>query len=63
MLSGLNDALRLEQHLPCGVVSDYAIFPAKGFRVLREAYVPAVLSEASFHSNPEEEQRLRDPGV
>lgn len=56
----LNDALRLEQLLDCGVVSDYTIFPDKGFRILRDARVPAILSEAAFHSNPEEEQRLRD---
>jgi N-acetylmuramoyl-L-alanine amidase len=60
LLTGLNDALRLEQHLGCALVSDYEIFPEKGFRVLREAEVPAVLSEASFHSNPQEEERLRD---
>ncbi len=61
LLTGLNDALRLEQHLGCALVSDYAIFPGRGFAVLRQAEVPAVLSEASFHSNPEEERRLRDP--
>ena len=61
VLGGLQDALRLEQHLDCGLVSDYAIFPEKGFAVLRAAEVPAVLTESSFHSNPEEERRLRDP--
>jgi len=61
LLDGVNEALRLEQHLGCGVVSDYALFPGKGFRVLREAMTPAVLSEASFHTNPAEEKRLRDP--
>lgn len=61
LLSGLNDALRLEQHLGCALVSDYEIYPGEGFRVLREAEVPAVLSEASFHSHPDEEQRLRNP--
>ena len=61
LLAGLRDALRLEQQLACGLVSDYAIFPGKGFAVLRAAEVPAVLTESSFHSNPAEEQRLRDP--
>jgi N-acetylmuramoyl-L-alanine amidase len=61
LLGGLNDALRLEQHLGCALVSDYAIYPGEGFAVLREARVPAVLTEASFHSNPQEERRLRDP--
>ena len=61
LLTGLNEALRLEQHLGCGLVSDYAIYPGKGFAVLRQAEVPAVLTEASFHSNPREERRLRDP--
>jgi len=61
LLAGLRDALRLEQQLACGLVSDYAIYPGKGFAVLREAEVPAVLTESSFHSNPAEERRLRDP--
>ncbi len=61
LLNGLNDALRLEQHLNSGLISDYAIFPGDGFAVLRGAWVPAVLTEASFHSNPNEERRLRDP--
>lgn len=33
---------------------------AGGFGVLRAARVPAILTEASFFSHPEEEQRLRD---
>ncbi len=64
ILYGLNDALRLDRHLECAVLSDYALFPPPkndGLALLRQARVPAVLSEASFHSNPEEEQRLRDP--
>ena len=32
-----------------------------GFAVLRHAEVTAVLCESSFYTNPEEEQRLRDP--
>jgi len=61
LLAGLHDALRLEQQLDCGLVSDYAIYPGKGFAVLRAAEVPAVLTESSFHSNPAEERRLRNP--
>jgi hypothetical protein len=60
LLIGLNDALRLESHLECAVLSDGILYD-NGFAVLREADVPAVLSEASFHSNPQEEARLRDP--
>jgi N-acetylmuramoyl-L-alanine amidase len=61
LLTGLNDALRLETHVECALMSDYAILPSSGYAVLRHARVPAVISEASFHSNPEEEARLRDP--
>lgn len=61
VLQGLNDVLRLESHLECGVISDYAIYRTDGFRVLRLSEVPAVLSEASFLTNPEEERRLSDP--
>lgn len=61
LLAGLNEALRLERHLNCALVSDYALYPDDGLAVLRRAEVPAVLTEASFHSNPGEERRLRDP--
>jgi N-acetylmuramoyl-L-alanine amidase len=61
LLAGLNDALRLETHLECALLSDFAVYDRNGFAVLRLAEVPAVLTEASFHSNPEEERRLRDP--
>jgi N-acetylmuramoyl-L-alanine amidase len=60
LLTGLNDALRLEAHLECAVLDDVLLYE-NGLAVLREAEVPAVLSEASFHSNPAEEARLRDP--
>ncbi len=60
MLSGLNDALRLEDNLECAVLDDRVLFD-RGLAVLRNARVPAVLSESSFHSNPDEEVRLRDP--
>ncbi|MFH1745459.1 MAG: N-acetylmuramoyl-L-alanine amidase [Planctomycetota bacterium] len=60
ILTGLNDALRLEQHLPCALLSD-SLLARQGLQVLREARVPAVLSESCFHSNPEQERRLRAP--
>ncbi|MCL2330445.1 MAG: N-acetylmuramoyl-L-alanine amidase, partial [Phycisphaerae bacterium] len=40
--------------------SDNVIYNS-GFAVLRSARVPAILTEASFHSNVDEEARLRDP--
>lgn len=61
LLWGIQDALRLEQHLNCAILSDYNVYPGEGFAVLRYADVPAVLTESSFHSNPFEESRLRDP--
>lgn len=60
LLEGLSEALRLPAHVPCPILNDRVRY-ANGLAVLREARVPAVLSEASFHSNPQEEQRLRDP--
>ncbi|MBK8975197.1 MAG: N-acetylmuramoyl-L-alanine amidase [Planctomycetes bacterium] len=41
------------------LMSDQQMY-ASGFAVLRHARVPAFLVEASFFSNPDEEQRLRD---
>lgn len=41
-----------------GTYSDYNVFPHKGFAVLRNAPVPAVLVECSFFTNPVEELRL-----
>ncbi len=53
-------ALRTEVGRVSPVLSDQLIYK-NGFGVLRRCEVPAVLLESSFHSNPEEEQRLRDP--
>ncbi|MCK4343447.1 MAG: N-acetylmuramoyl-L-alanine amidase [Phycisphaerae bacterium] len=61
LLTGLDSALRLDRQVGCALRSDYLHYPGEGFAVLRHARVPAVLSEASFHSNPPEEARLRDP--
>lgn len=60
LITGLNDALRLEEHARCALRSDYTIYPRDGFAVLRHATVPAVLVESSFFTHPDEEQRLRD---
>ena len=52
--------LRLPDQLGVPILSDKLIYDS-GFRVLQQARVPAILTEASFHSNLEEEERLRDP--
>lgn len=57
---GLADALRLEQQQPVPIASDLARY-STGLKLLRLAKMPAVLSEASFYSNEEEERRLADP--
>jgi len=61
VLEGLREAIRAEDTLPCPLMSDFAIHPGQGFGVLRALEVPGVLSEASFHTNPEEERRLALP--
>lgn len=54
--------LMYKEDVPVSIVSDYAIFAGAGASVLRETYgIPAVLAEASFFTNPEEEHRLKDP--
>lgn len=60
LLTGLNDSMRLEQHVECAIRSDSTLYDS-GLAVLRHAKVPAVLTESSFFSNPDEENRLRDP--
>ncbi len=52
------DALRLPQVMPTGLYSDRLVIPS-GFGVLRQTKRTAILCEASFYSNPEEEQRLK----
>lgn len=54
------DALRLPQFTPTGLYSDRLVIPS-GFGVLRLTKRPAILVEASFYSNPEEEHRLKKP--
>jgi len=57
---------RLREYLfdddtPVSLVSDHTIFPAAGTAVLRHSYgIPGIIAEASFFTNPEEEQRLKD---
>jgi N-acetylmuramoyl-L-alanine amidase len=47
---------------PKSLLSDYVIFPSRGSSVLRNSYgIPGVLAEASFFTNPSEEQRLKQP--
>lgn len=58
---GVADALGLEQRAMVPLKSDYYVYPDAGFAVLRNTRIPAVLCEASFHSNPEEEQRINNP--
>jgi hypothetical protein len=55
---GVSDALRLPTSPASGLYSDKLI-TASGFGVLRLTECPAVLCEASFLSNPEEEARLK----
>ena len=52
------DTLQLPQSPPTGLYSDRLVIPS-GFGVLRQTKRPAILVEASFYSNPEEEQRLK----
>ncbi|MXY99920.1 N-acetylmuramoyl-L-alanine amidase, partial [Candidatus Poribacteria bacterium] len=56
---GVSDALRLPRFPATGLYSDKLV-TASGFGVLRLTECPAVLCEASFLSNPEEETRLQD---
>jgi N-acetylmuramoyl-L-alanine amidase len=47
---------------PISLCSDHTIFPVAGTAVLRGSYgIPGVIGEASFFTNPAEEQRLKDP--
>ena len=57
--AGVSDALRLPEYPPTGLYSDQLMYKS-GFGVLRNIEMPGALMEASFHSNPTEEDRLRD---
>jgi N-acetylmuramoyl-L-alanine amidase len=60
LCQGLRDALALPEITGVPLKSDQLMYPS-GFGVLRAAEVTAALSETSFFTNPEEEQRLRQP--
>ncbi len=57
--AGVSDALRLPEYPPTGLYSDQLMYKT-GFGVLRNIEMPGALMEASFHSNPTEEDRLRE---
>lgn len=60
----LGEAIRNSLFTPeahVSLVSDFTVFAESGASVLRNTYgMPAVLVEASFFTNPAEEQRLKD---
>lgn len=56
---GVSDAIRLPKSPSTGLYSDRLVV-ASGFGVLRLTNCPAVVCEASFYTNPEEEARLRN---
>jgi N-acetylmuramoyl-L-alanine amidase len=46
---------------PASIVSDFTIFAVQGASVLRGSYgIPGILAEASFFTNPDEENRLKE---
>jgi N-acetylmuramoyl-L-alanine amidase len=57
---GLYDSIALSQIAGIPLHSDQLMYDS-GFGILRHADVTAALCESSFFTNPEEEQRLRDP--
>lgn len=60
LCEGLYDSIALPQVTGIPLHSDQLMYES-GFGVLRAARVTAALTESSFFTNPEEEQRLRDP--
>ena len=56
----IGEALRTQVGKTSPVMSDLQMYDS-GFGVLRPATMPAVLTESSFYTNPEEEQRLAEP--
>ncbi|REL38547.1 cell wall hydrolase [Rhodohalobacter sp. SW132] len=56
----INDAL-FDGEEPVLVASDHTIFTRSGTAVLRHSYgIPGIITEASFFTNPDEEQRLKE---
>jgi N-acetylmuramoyl-L-alanine amidase len=60
LCGGLYERLALPQITDVPLKSDQLMYQS-GFGVLRGARMTAALTESSFFTNPEEEQRLRDP--
>lgn len=60
LCGGLYERLALPQITDVPLKSDQLMYQS-GFGVLRGAAMTAALTESSFFTNPEEEQRLRDP--
>ncbi|MCP4248378.1 MAG: hypothetical protein GY778_15125 [bacterium] len=60
LCDGLQDVLGLPWVTGVPLKSDQLMYE-RGFAVLRHARVTSALVETSFFTNPEEEQRLRDP--
>jgi N-acetylmuramoyl-L-alanine amidase len=60
LCQGLYDSLALPQITGVPLKSDNLMYES-GFGILRHAGVTAALTESSFFTNPEEEQRLREP--
>lgn len=60
LCEGLYDALALPRITDVPLKSDRLMYK-DGFAVLRHAKVTAALCESSFFTNPDEEQRLRQP--
>ncbi|HPC23401.1 MAG TPA: N-acetylmuramoyl-L-alanine amidase [Phycisphaerae bacterium] len=56
----LQDGLAHPQIADVPLRSDQLMYDI-GFAVLRETNMPGALTESSYHTNPAEEQRLRDP--
>ncbi|GJM26971.1 MAG: hypothetical protein DHS20C16_33860 [Phycisphaerae bacterium] len=60
LCEGLFDELQLQQLTGIPLKTDQLMYET-GFGVLRAANKTSALCETSFYTNPEEEQRLRDP--
>ncbi|MCI0341872.1 MAG: N-acetylmuramoyl-L-alanine amidase [Planctomycetales bacterium] len=57
---GVGEALGTPRWIVCPLLTDTLMYKT-GFAVLRRLEIPGCLGEASYHTNPGEERRLRDP--
>ncbi len=57
---GVGEALGTPRWIVCPLLTDTLMYKT-GFAVLRRLEIPGCLGEASYHTNPDEERRLRDP--